>query len=92
LKAFYTEYKSRLSKTVQKRLVELARHVYSKSNGDVLEMDKTIGALTSANGMRDPETSRLSNFIVNLHRHFKYKDTLTSNEFIKQLLTYGIDI
>jgi hypothetical protein len=91
LEAFFKEYVSRLSKTVRNRLDDLSEYVSNKSNGDELEAEKAVKNLTSAKGRTDPETSKLSEFVHNLHRHFVHKDALTCPEFTELLLRYGLD-
>jgi predicted SnoaL-like aldol condensation-catalyzing enzyme len=74
---YFTDYTQRMSKTVQSRIAELQRYT-----GD-------IKALVSAKGRESPETSKLANFAVNLHRQFEHKDSLTVSEFTDLLRQYA---
>jgi hypothetical protein len=87
MRLYFTEYKSRLSKTVKARLAELAEYVNTAEGGTY----KAIRSLTSAQGREAPETSRMARFAANLHRNFEHKDCLTCPEFIRLLCQYGAE-
>jgi hypothetical protein len=74
---YFADYTQRMSKTIKNRIAELQRYT-----GD-------IKALLSAKGREAPETSKLANFVVNLHRHFDHKDALTVSEFADLLKRYA---
>jgi hypothetical protein len=73
---YFADYTQRMSKTVKNRIAELQRYA-----GD-------SKALVSAKSREAPETSKLANFVVNLHRQFDHKDALTVSEFADLLKRY----
>jgi hypothetical protein len=89
LKVFFTEYISRLSRTVKMRLADLADYLDRESNGNVIKAERIISALTSAKGREAPGTCKMANFAANLHRNFEYKDSVTCPEFVSMLFRYG---
>jgi hypothetical protein len=89
LNVFFAEYISRLSRTVKMRLAELVESINRPTGGDMLKADRVIKYLTSAQGRAAPETSKLANFAVNLHRNFDHKDSVSCPEFISLLCRYG---
>jgi hypothetical protein len=91
LKVFFTEYISRLSRMVKMRLANFAGYINRESNGNALKAERVISALTSAKGRKAPETSKMANFAVNLHRNFEHKDAVSCPEFISLLYRYGMD-
>jgi hypothetical protein len=86
---FFTEYLSRLSRTVKMRIADLVKYVRKESNGNALKAERIISALTSARGREAPGTSKLANFAANLHRNFEHKEAVTCPEFIGLLYRYG---
>jgi hypothetical protein len=86
---FFTEYTSRLSRTVKMRLADLAGYIRRESNGSALKAERVISALTSAKGREAPETSKMANFAANLHRQFEHKDAVSCPEFVSLLYRYG---
>jgi hypothetical protein len=89
MRVFFTEYTSRLSRTVKMRLADLAGYISHESGGGTLEVEKVVSALTSAKGREAPETSKLANFAANLHRQFEHKDAVSCVEFIILIYQYG---
>jgi hypothetical protein len=85
MRRYFTEYKSRLSKTVKAGLAELAEYVNTAEDGT----DKAIRSLTSAKGRASPATSKMAKFAANLHWNFEHKDCMTCPEFISLLCQYG---
>jgi hypothetical protein len=89
LKAFFTEYVSRLSRTVRMRLMDLAEYIDRESNGDALKAERIISALTSAQGREAPETGKMASLAARLHLNFAYKDSVTCPELVSMLFRYG---
>jgi hypothetical protein len=91
LKAFFKDYKSRLSRTVKKRLADLIEYINKKSGGDAAKAEKAIKDLTLRKGKESPETSKLAKFADNLHYGFPHKDAVSCPEFIELLTNYSDD-
>jgi hypothetical protein len=89
LKVFFTEYISRLSRTVKTRLIDLARYIDRESNGNALKAETVTRVLTSAKGRESPETRKLANFVKHLHDNFMHKELVTCSEFVSMLFRYG---
>jgi hypothetical protein len=89
MRVFFQEYKSRLSRTVKERLVDLNRYIQIKAGNDVEKAGKVIKAVTSAEGAASSETSKMHNFIANLHRNFVHRETLTRTELTELIYRYG---
>jgi hypothetical protein len=87
-RAFFAEYKSRLSDTAKGKVNELRAYVDRESGYDPDKAEGVIKGLTSAKGREEPETARLSNFAANLHRGFEHKDAVSCPEFIELLHRY----
>jgi hypothetical protein len=87
-RAFFAEYKSRLSDMAKNRVDELRAYVDRESGNDPDKAEGVIKGLTSAKGREKSETARLSNFAANLHRGFEHKDAVSCPEFIALLHRY----
>jgi hypothetical protein len=89
MRRFFSEYKSRLSKTVQMRLAELAEYIRRESNGNMLKAERVIKILTSPIGREAPETAKMAYFAANLHRGFDHREVVSCPELILLLYRYG---
>jgi hypothetical protein len=80
LRLYFTEYMSRLSKTVQGKVQALKAARFSPE------------FIMSVAGRKDPETRALHFFVDNLFRNFEHKSGLKPVEFIRLLQDYAPDI
>jgi hypothetical protein len=91
VRRFIREYLSRLSRKAIIQITGLMEYIRKESSGNTLKAERVISALLSNQGKEAPETSKLANFAVNLHRNFTYKDVVTCPELIRLLYGYGGD-
>jgi transcriptional/translational regulatory protein YebC/TACO1 len=76
LTKFFADYKARLSKTSQNRLVDIANTTLS------------VDYLTSRIARNDPESSKLAWAAKYLHDKFPHKDAISCKEFIGHIKAY----